>query len=338
MLGSFSKGALEHQFSKGLRKLDVTVHEFDIQKSVHLARVQSNCSKIFFRLYPHYFLKPINREVIQVAKTLRPDCILVFKGMELLPETIDTLKAFTKILCNYNPDHPYAYSSRGAGNKNVTASIPYFDLHFSYSSRIVSGLQEQYKVQARQIPFGYDADQKPSGKKMGLSQDIIFVGAWDKERAHLLNQFEKHTLKIFGPQEWNTKTKNTPNCKSNFMDHPLYDQDYVDATHEARACINLLRPQNKIEDSHNMRTFEVPGYGGLLLGERTKEQLEYFEDKKEALFFSSDEELKTILQLIKKNAEAISAIKKNARLRAIDSNYDYYHRSKKMLDAICAII
>jgi hypothetical protein len=48
----------------------------------------------------------------------------------------------------------------------------------------------------------------------------------------------------------------------------------------ARVSLNILRLQGK--GSHTMRTFEAPASGAFVLAERSEEQLEFFEEDREA--------------------------------------------------------
>ncbi len=95
----------------------------------------------------------------------------------------------------------------------------------------------------------------------------------------------------------------------------IYDGQYIEAIQNASGVINLLRRQNIEEGSHNMRTFEVPGYGGLLIANRTTEQRDFFEEDKEAIFFESVEELNDKLNFLGRNKEIVNRIKQAARIQ-----------------------
>lgn len=322
---------MEHQYAKGLQRLGLEVLRFEIQAPIETIRQQSALHKIALRLIPDWFRQNLNQEVLTFAQAHQPDVILLFKGMDLFPDTIAELKTHTKLLCNYNPDHPFLFFSRGAGNAHVKNSIPHYDLVFSYAQKIVQQLSVQFGVQAEQIPFGYDSDLKVGSNTFsGIEKKVVFVGAWDLQRAAFFNHFPVGALAIFGPREWASRSKYQTNTLTNYQGRPLYDQDYINASAYALGAINLLRPQNIIESSHNMRTFEVPGFGGLLIAERTEEQQQFFTEGEEALYFSSWEELQDILaQLTPAKAEQI---KIKARARAERSGYSYYARSAELLN------
>jgi spore maturation protein CgeB len=333
IIGSFAKGALEHQFVRGLKQAGWLISTFDIQKPVKEKRNSSVINKIFLKTLPGVFLKEINSEVLQAAERLKPDVILVFKGMELFPGTISNLKNYTGLLINYNPDHPFEFYSPGAGNSYVKESIPFYGLHLSYSTNIVRRLRQEYNVRAECIPFGYDETLAPKPSNTMLKNRFIFIGAWDSERAAFFDELDSG-ISIYGPSEWFTRTSKQPNTRSSYRNKELYDQEYINASYSAAGCLNLLRKQNLVECSHNMRTFEVCGYGGLLISQRTEEQQSFFEEDKEAIFFDTIEELKDKLSFLKKHPDLIESIKSKAKLRCLTSGYSYLDRTAQLMKFI----
>ncbi|MFK7932749.1 MAG: glycosyltransferase [Saprospiraceae bacterium] len=264
-------------------------------------------------------------EFIKLLKKI--DIIIVFKGMELFATTIQALKRYCQLLANYNPDHPFVFHSAGSGNANITASLPHYDVHLSYSSTICEKLKNQLQTPAFCIPFGFDDQVKvpPSAsKKVGNS--FVFIGAWDRQRAQLLNRIEIENFKIFGNQAWKSRTVFKKSIGRFYQRCALYDQDYIAAIPAALGNINLLRPQNLMEESHNMRTFEVPGYGGVLISKFTEEQATFFEPDKEAIFWSSAEELNDKLSYYNRQPTQLNTIKKAALERSQKSGYAYRHR------------
>ena len=120
--------------------------------------------------------------------------------------------------------------------------------------------------------------------------------------------------------------------------YPLYNEQYAHACKNSLGIINFLRKQNLVEGSHNMRTFEVPGYGGLLIANRTQEQLEFFEEDKEAVYFGNLQELEDKLTFLSARKSLVETLKSQALLRARKSNYSYSHRTKQLSDILKSTI
>ena len=328
------KGALEHQYLYHLKSLGNEVITFDIQQPYFEKIHKNTFNKIVNKISPNYWFRPINEALLKFVSQIQTmDVILVFKGQELFPATILELKKHTRILVNYNPDHPFKFFSLGSGNLNVKESIPHFDIHFSYSKSICEKLKNQYDLACFQIPFGFD-DSVKINRNSSFQNDYIFIGAWDRNRASLLNKIEVSNFKIFGNQAWHSRTRFQKNIARFYQNKALYDNEYIQTHQSALGALNLLRKQNLLEDSHNMRTFEIPGCGGVLISQRTTEQLNFFEEEKEAIFWDDIDELNEKLNFYNRNKSKLDKIKRAGFERSKKSNYPYRFRVKKMDDII----
>lgn len=332
IVGNFGIGALEHQFVKHLKQFNWQVYTFDIQTPIHTTKNKSPFHKVAFRFLPNSFYPSINTQLVAFVKKIKPLVTLVFKGMAIFPETLAEIKVYTRLLCNYNPDHPFKFYSKGSGNKNVKDAISLYDLYGTYAQKIALELKKNYNVNSFVIPFGYDADLKISPNHSTINK-FGFIGAYDKERLNILSQLAHFPIEVYGDEKWEEKLKPHTTNGITVTGKPLFNSDYANYCNASLGVFNFLRHQNIIESSHNMRTFEVPGYGGLLIANRTEEQLAFFEEDKEAIYFDSIEELKDKLSFIMKNVKDANSMKLNAYKRALKSNYSYLHRSKD-LDSI----
>lgn len=336
LIGSSLPGAIEHKYFSALNKHH-SVCVYDIQKKFYNKYNRNIASKIFYRISPKLYLKNINIELLKYLSSgdLRYDLIIIFKGMQLFPEAVKVIKDYCHLLVNYNLDHPYLYFSRGSGNNYVKNSISTYDIYFSYSRNIVKGLKSLYGVDSYQIPFATDdqIELKTNISRLSyVNKNTIFIGAWDKERDKFLSELENSNILIFGDKFWGTRSSKVN--QGRFQKEKLYDAEYYYASSAAIGSINILRKQNIIEQSHNMRTFEVPGCGGLLLSQRTEEQMEYFEDGKEAIFFDSIEELSDKIHFLNKNWSYVEKIKKAAITRVDRSSYGYEDRATEIMKIV----
>ncbi|MFN0293149.1 glycosyltransferase family protein [Pedobacter helvus] len=324
IVGNFGIGALEHQFTNRLRNLNWNVDEFDIQTPVQRLKNKNNLQKLKFLINPSPFYTDVNNKLIRFCEKKKNNVILIFKGMEIFPETLKALKTNKNLICNYNPDHPFDFYSRGAGNQNVKNGIPHYDIYGSYSKSIADKLSLQYGVDTFVLPFGYDDNICPNSSS--ATNLFNFIGAYDRQRLNYLNQLHDMPLQVSGSSLWGKKIKLSKEDIIKVNSNPLYNQDYANLCKHSLGVINFLRPQNIVEQSHNMRTFEVPGYGGLLISERTEEQLSFFEEGKEAIYFSSIEELRDKMSYYKERLSEIENYKKNGAERSQKSGYSYTHR------------
>ncbi len=114
-----------------------------------------------------------------------------------------------------------------------------------------------------------------------------FIGAWEKERCESILYLAKNGIKVkvFGDGKWN-EYKNISNLT---LCPAVFSVDYSKALQAFKISLCFLRKMNF--DQQTSRTMEIPGCGGFMMAERTDEHRALFEEDKEAVFFSSDEEL-----------------------------------------------
>lgn len=334
-LGAFGKGALENFYVDGFGQFPVSLEKFDITEKYYQKISSSLVNRVVNKLKPDYFFREINEALLSYVRNRHYDVVLVFKGLTLLPDTLLQLKKHTTLLCCYNPDHPFRFYSAGSGNRNILESISVYDLYINYARSVSAEMAKRYPVKVATIPFGYDSRpfQKIKADWLtALSEKIIFVGSFDLERARFLKSIDEENLLIFGDQKWRTRTSAFRSLRMAFAGRGLYDDEYKLANQSAFASLNILRKQNLEEQSHNMRSFEVPGYGGLLLSNRTEEQEYFFEDMKEAVFFDDALELQEKLAFLKRNNHKVAQIKAAALSRSERSGYSYLNRSREMYE------
>src|ERR1022692_674170 len=194
VLGAFGNGALENFYVKGFRQLPIYTETFDIAKSYYETISKSFIHRAINKIQPAFFYKTINEQLTRFMKGKKYDIILIFKGLTLFPDTIRQLKEFTSLICCYNPDHPFKFFSEGSGNANISESISLYDLHISYSSNITKQLKEIYHAEAFTIPFGYDDSPVNIPPFTAALNTILFVGAYDPERAYFLKKLSEPAL------------------------------------------------------------------------------------------------------------------------------------------------
>lgn len=339
IVGALGKGALENYYIKGIKRCGAECEGFDVTDRYYSSIGKTKLHRALNKVYPNYFYEPINKSLLEYTNGKHFDAIIVFKGLTLFPDTVRALKRYCKIVCCYNPDHPFKFFMPGSGNKNILSSISIYDLYISYSRRIVAELKASYNVEAFVLPFGFDDDVKPSDKPFAAAiNKFSFIGAYDKERCAILELLQTPKLILFGDVKWGTRTSPVSKLRKLYAGKSLFDQDYVDAISTSDAVFNFLRQQNLEEGSHNMRSFEVPGYGGVLISTRTEEQLSFFEDGKEAIYFESIDELNDKLKFLEGKPDYIRKIKQNALARSIKSDYSYSHRSASLMAKIRELV
>lgn len=276
--------------------------------------------------------KVSNDKLINLCEGFKPDIIAVFKGKTIQKNTL--LKIKEKIGCvlvHYSgDDHRNLYST----SRNMLESLPLYDIVFTYSHAYFKPL---YKLQAKRVeylPCAFDEaihsfeDSFPDNV-LGFAHDVVFIGTWDKEREKTLSLLADLDLGIWGPR-WNRVSRRSAlyRCvKGGEVDAKRMGKIY----RASKVCLNIMRPQN--QESHNMKSFEIPALGGFMLTNRTTEHLNIFEEGKEIACFDNVDELRSqVFKYIKENSIR-KEMAKNAQ-KKVRAYHSYTKRAARILDIV----
>jgi spore maturation protein CgeB len=331
IVGSDHEAAMEQYFTKYLTAAGVPNALFPAHGLFYKYYNASILNKILFRLGLSSIYKKINRQLLQAVEAEKPSVLLFFKGMETFPETLKLLRSKGIQLTNYNPDNPFLFSGPGSGNKNVTDSIPLFDLHFTYDHEVLQKFKD-LKLNAGYIPFGYDISDEllAACEKEPEVLKLCFLGNPDKARADFLNQLAAANLAIdvYGGT-WE-RFKLHDNIK---LCGPVYGNEFWKVLRKYRVQLNFMRPHNP--HSHNMRSFEVAGIGGIGLFPRTPDHEKFFTENEEVFLYNDIADCiakaKHILSL---PAAQAAEVRRKMRARAVTSGYSYKDRVLQLIQLI----
>lgn len=295
IIGSDYHWSIERIYKRELLKLGHDVTHVPIQNWYYDFYYKSLLHKTLTRLGLTRLQRKIQKRLITEVQHQVFDLIWVFKGMEIQPKTLLELKKQTKRLINFNADNPFVFSGKGSGNKNVKLGIPLYDEHFTYDHEVKNQIDKEFGIKCTLIPFGFD-QEVTLNDDLQLTQDIkavCFVGNPDTYRAEILKVIldSGFPLHVYG-HDWDKFLKHP-----NLTNHgPTYQNEYYQTLRNFRVQLNIMRVHNL--DSHNMRSMEIPGCGGLMLAPKTKDHLAFFEEAKEAFFYENSDQLQSQVKLM----------------------------------------
>lgn len=330
IIGSNHRAALELTYQGLIEKVGYSVSLFPAQSIFLEYYNRSVFNKLLYRVGLSLIINQIQDKLKEFIISEKPSIILVFKGMEITPETLLWMKNQGITMCNYNPDHPFIFSGRGSGNRNVTHSITLYDYYFSYAEDAVEQLNK-LGVKSYKIPFGFD-NESFNYQELKLESEIpkvCFLGNADKQRVHFINQLAKLGLDIdvFG-ENWHQFTLE-PLVR---VGPAKYGQEFWLILQTYAVQLNLLRPHNT--NSHNMRSFDIPGAGGILLAPFTVDHAMFYNDGEEVfLFHGVEQAAKMANELMCKSFEQRQEIRKKARQKSVEV-HTYKQRVQELLKVI----
>ena len=334
VVGADSKYAIERPYIKHLSQIPSIdcVDFFTAQNRFLEYYNKSIAHKVMYRFGFSRILREINAELIEKIAKNKPDIVFVFKGMEVFPETLKWIRSTGVKLVNYNPDNPFIFSGKGSGNRNITQSISLYDLHLTYDSEVKYKIEKDFGIACSILPFGFDLSFELFADCQ-LQEEIskvCFLGSPDLHRAAFINSLARNELSIdvYG-QGWN-KFVSRENIK---VHDAVYDDVFWRVLQRYRVQLNLMRPHNPC--SHNMRTFEIPGVGGIQLAPNTRDHATYFKPDSEIFLFKNLADCSyQISRLLNLTAASSVEIRQAARQRSLTSGYSYLARAQQVFKAI----
>jgi spore maturation protein CgeB len=223
----------------------------------------------------------------------------------------------------------FIFSGKGSGNQNVTDSIPLYDLHLTYHHGVKRRIQEEFNLPAAILPFGFDDDEllfRQCASQQEITK-LCFLGNPDERRVMFIDALASKGIEIDVYGNGWSKFLNKPNIG---IFQPSYGVEQWKVLRRYRAQLNLMRIHN--DDSHNMRSFEVPGIGGIMVAPDTIDHRQFFENEKEVLLYSGVNDCAATVQtLFNWPKEKANSMRIAARERSIASKYSYRDRASQAL-------
>lgn len=326
IIGSNNKHSIESFYKKafysiGIKKINLISN--DIYFYLYCL-FNSMRAKFLFNLIRPIYERKIN---FFLRKIKSIDFIIIFKGIEINKDFLINLKnKYPRIkIINIYTDDPFNLRSVSTSSSLLLSSIPVYDFFFIWSKKIKTKLKKKYKFHKifHYLPFGYD-QRAPSIIKKKIDINFIsFVASGDKYRESIVKRINKIKLNIFG-NSWSS------NLRNHSINSFVYGKKLFDIINKSYASINILRKQNLT--SHNMKTFEIPAMGGLLVTTRSKEQNLFFPENKASIMFNSVKELEKKIFFLKKNNKIAENIRKKGF--ELSRKHSYKNRAKYILKTI----
>ena len=273
-----------------------------VAEIVKVNTAEKKCS-LWFKIAYHLFLYGLpvrlpdatnaNKKILEYLQSELFDVIWIDKGITINPETLIKAKELQPNikLVSYSPDN---MALRHNQSQQYLECVPLYDCIVTNKSYILKDLK---KLGAQQVLFvnnSYDPTfhfphELHEDDKKKLGGDVGFIGAWEKERCDSILYLVNHKInvRVWGGGKWLKYKSYSPYLKIENVG--LYSEDYCKALRAFKINLCFLRKMNF--DQQTTRSVEIPACGGFMLAERTDEHLNMFTEDRDAVYFSSNEEL-----------------------------------------------
>ena len=264
------------------------------------------------------------------------DVVWIDKGNTIEASTLKYIKESQPQakLISFSPDN---MALRHNHSKQYLEGLPYYDLIVTNKSYIIEDMKQ---LGARSMTFVNNTYEPSFHHPYCLTEaesktfcvDIGFIGAWEKERCESILFLVEHGLcvTVWGDGHW----KKYMNYNANLTIHEkgLFTEDYCKALQAIHINLCFLRKINY--DEQTTRSVEIPACGGFMMAERTDEHKALFEEDKEAVFFSNNEELLEKCKYYLEHEEERKRITAAGRKRCLESDYSNEGMIRKVLQQI----
>lgn len=279
---------------------------------------------------------PLNKKIKKTVSEKSFDLVWIDKGVYIDSSTLAYIKKKQpdcKIV-GYSPDN---MAERHNQSQNVLRGLRFYDCFVTTKSYIVDTLHDMGAEKVVFVNNAYEPKFHHPYKlsleeKKRLGGRIGFIGSWEKERCDSILYLAERGLpvRVWGDSKWAEYSGLYPNLT--IEPKGLFSEDYNKALSAFDISLCFLRKMNF--DLQTTRTMEIPACGSMLVAERTPEHEALFTDRKEAAFFSDNEELFNICSYYLEHEDERSRIAEAGHQRCIESGYSNKNTIKKVLESL----
>lgn len=332
-IGSLDEVTNSYKRFKTLQKIGCKVTAIDSDEYILSSKFRS--------IHYHFNLGPgisrLNRKIRDIITSGNFEIVWVDNKTYLTAATLSSIKEKQPDcrIVNLLTDDPFGRHQ--AHWKLLNRTIPYFD--FFFVQRKVN-VGELYHLGAKRVEVCYRSYDPEYNKPIELSAEdktyygtrVGFIGTYENVRAGYIAYLIKKGIAVqITGNGWPEKDY-WDVIMPNYKGPTVYDEKYIKSICGMEIALHFLRHGNR--DEQDSRTFEIPSCKVFMLAERSEVHMELFEEDKEAVFFSSKEELFKKLKYYLAHPEEVKKIADAGYRRCISSGYTHQHRLQEVLNLV----
>lgn len=213
-------------------------------------------------------LQRMNAQLLRTAETERPDICIVVGGHRILPETVERLVASGITTALWTSDVPINFD-------NILKAAPHYDHVFCAGTEAMDILQRQGRTRLVWLPFACDAEahaavELTDDDRRAYTHDVVFVGSYYPNRAHVLEGAADMDIRIWGPN-WRRLVKTSP-LIGKVRDARLAFQEWT-KIYSAAKIVVVVHFEDPRVPCHQVspKVFEAMACGSFVLTDKQKD-------------------------------------------------------------------
>ncbi len=322
-------GSLTEARRLALIELGHEVHSLD--RAPYLDQGGYVHRKLQLHLHIGFGIRAYGKDLYRLALKVQPDLIYIDIGLCLSPKIVSKLKETTQNLIHYSSEY---FGFNSYTYRHFFKTVDVYDAHIITNDLVVPDLEKRGAKKIFKTHFGFDPELH---RPMDLTEedreryqsDAVFIGHWEPETEAKVAALRGAGVKV---KVWGPGWKKAKSLDDRESIKPVYGEEYIKVINASKICLGFLSKWNF--NTSASRTFEVPACGSFLLTEKTEEQLSYFKEDKEAVYFKDNQELIEKAQYYLKNEEARLEVKEKGHERCLNSGYTHKDGMRKILESI----
>lgn len=336
IIGVFSRGSLGASYSTAFKRLNCEVFPFDYDEAYFQSSAIA-ANRILRRAFRRFLWNRMNRSTRELARRIKPDLILVLKGSYLDTETIRDLRASETPVVNYYPDNPYCgvpWDPRetSAQRHDLIDVLREYTRVWIWQPELAAKLVRD-SVSASYMAFASDPEmyfphprlRSEECPECHCDHKVVLIGQHSAKRQAHVGAIREHAVDLWGAR-W---SRIGPELAARHHIHRASAFGAATSKLYSLASVSL----NVVDDlnlpGHNMRTFEIPASGGVMLAQYSEEQAAFFPENEGAAYYRSPEELDGKIEWLLRDDSARERIRGNAVKLA--ASQTYADRASQML-------
>lgn len=281
-----------------------------------------------------------NADLVALARRVRPDVFIAYRGTHLLPATLAAIRAATGArLVSINNDDPFSPGASALQWRHFRAGLGEYDLHFVYRRRnieeyLAHGARRARMLRSFYIPERNHPIRLDEAEREEWGSDVVFIGHFEDDgRLELLEAVAAagYDLRLWG-YGWEAPLKRSSALRRLPPAPYLDGQAYNRVLNASKIALCFLSKLNR--DTYTRRCFEVPASGTFLLSEYSDDLATLFVEGVEAELFRDRDELLATIGHYLADDEARQAVAAAGRRRVVADGHDVVSRMAEALQAI----